>query len=181
MKRILGVALALMMTAAVASANGPGHGGPGGGGPGGGPGNEGGPGGGAIVAADGTIFVTRTVTDSGTNSATTTLTAITASGNVAWTATLTDRGRLVPSGGNLLSVSESESNDVVTSTITARATSTGATAWTATINGHVTDLVPFSGGTYAIVVVPPATEGGAATRSLVAISSSGATLWTVAL
>lgn len=176
MKRLLGYALSLMLIAGVASANGGGHG------PGGGPGgNDGGPGGGAIVAADGTIFVTRTVTDSGTNSATTTLKAITPSGNVAWTVTLTDRGHLVLSGSNLLSVSESETNDVYTSTITARATSTGATAWTATINGRITDLEPFSGGTYAIVVVPPTTSGGTATRSLVAISNSGATLWTVAL
>jgi hypothetical protein len=165
-----------MMTAGIASANGPGHGGPGG------PGNDGGgPGGNAIVAADGTIFVTRTVTDSGTNTATTTLKAITPAGSVAWTVTLTDRGHLLLSGSNLLSVSESETNDVYTSTITARATSTGAVAWTATINGHITDLTPFNGGTYAIVVVPAATTGGTATRSLVAISNSGATLWTVAL
>lgn len=175
MKRLsIALLLVLAMTTGAAFARGGGR-------PGAGPGPGDGPGGGGnlIVASDGTIFVTRTVSDSATNTATTTLTAITSSGSTAWTATLTDRGRLTLSGNNLLAVSEGDTTG--TSVITARSTSTGAVAWTANVTGHVTDLEPFSGGTYAIVVVPPATEGGTAARSLIAISNSGATLWTKAL
>lgn len=169
MKKLLVPALALLLTTS-AFARGGGRG------PGGDDGA--GPGGNAIVADNGTIIVTRVVTDSATNTRTTQLVAITPAGAQAWTATLTDRGHLVLSGNNLLSVSQ---NDAGVSTITARSIATGATAWTATVNGRVTDLEPFNGGTYAIVVVPPATEGGTATRRVVAISNSGTTLWTVNL
>lgn len=179
MKRIAVFTLALLLTAGIASAQR--GGGRPGGGPGGGP--DGGPhGGNAIVASDGTIFVMRVVTDSATNDATTQIIAVSSSGATLWTQSISEgRGRLLLSGSNLLSVSDSSTDTAVSSAITARSTATGAVAWTATINGRVTDLEPFSGGTYAIVVNPPATEGGTATRSLVAISNSGATLWTVAL
>ncbi|HEX7832984.1 MAG TPA: hypothetical protein VF787_25245 [Thermoanaerobaculia bacterium] len=176
MKRLsIALILVLTMTAGAAFARGGGR-------PGGGPGGDdrGGFGGGnLIVASDGTIFVTRTVSDDATDTSTTTLTAITSSGATAWSVTLTDRGHITLSGNNLLSVSEGSTEG--TDVITARSTSTGAVAWTATFTGHVTALEPFSGGTYAIVVVPAATEGGTATRNLVAISSSGATLWTKSL
>jgi hypothetical protein len=174
MKKQLVLALALLLTTSLAYARGGGHG------PGGPGGDAGGPGGGnAIVADNGTIIVTRVVTDSATDTRTTQLVAITAAGAQAWTATLTDRGHLVLSGSNLLSVSEDD--DAGTTTITARSIATGAVAWTKTLTGRVTDLEPFSGGTYAIVVVPAATEGGTATRSVVGISSTGATLFTVNL
>lgn len=179
MKRILTATLVMLLTAGVALANGPGGRGPGGpGGP-----NDGGmPGGGnAIVAADGTLFVTRRVVDTATNTSTTQLIAITTAGSTAWTVTLTDNGHFRLSGSNLLSVSSSATDTAVTSTVTARSTATGAVAWTATINGRVTDLEPFSGGTYAIVVTPAATTGGTATRSVVALSNSGTTLWTAAI
>ncbi len=178
MKRLsIALLLVLTMTTGAAFARNGGQPGPG---PGAGPGAGAGPGGGnLLVATDGTIFVMRTVADSATNTATTTLTAITPSGSTAWTATLTDRGRLILSGNTLLSVSEGETDG--TSVITARSTSTGAAAWSVTLTGRVTDLEPFSGGTYAVVVIPPATEGGIPARSLVAISSSGATLWTKSL
>jgi hypothetical protein len=180
MKRIAAISFTLLLLAGIANARGPGN-------PGGGPGGPGGPGGGpegghAIVAADGTIFVTRVVTDSATDTSTTQIVAVTPAGTTAWTATLTDRrGGLLLSGSNLLSVSDSSTDSAVSSTVTARSTATGAVSWTATLNGRITDLEPFSGGTYAIVVVPPATTDGTARRSLVAISDSGATLWTVSL
>jgi len=173
MKRIVILTLSLLLTAGIAEARGGGH--PGG--PGGGP-----DGGNAIVASDGTIFVMRVVTDSATDTSTAQIIAVSSSGATLWTQTISEgRGRLLLSGSNLLSVSGSSTDSATSSTITARSTATGAVAWTATVSGRVTDLEPFSGGTYAIVVTPPATEGGTATRSLVAISSSGATLWTVAL
>jgi hypothetical protein len=182
MKRISIAALILMLTAGAALANGGGRG-PGGGpgGPGGGPGGDGFHGGNTIVASDGTLFVTRRVVDTATDTSTTQLVAITSAGATAWTVTLTDGGPLRLSGNNLLSVSTSATDTAVTSTVTARSTSTGAVAWTATINGRVTDLEPFAGGTYAIVVTPAATAGGTPTRSVVALSTAGATLWTVAI
>ena len=180
MKRILIATLAMLLTTSAALANGGGGRGPGG--PGRGPDDGGIPGGGnAIVAADGTLFVTRRVVDTATNTSTTQLVAITTAGSTAWSVTLTDNGHFRLSGSNLLSVSSSSTDTAVTSTVTARSTATGAVAWTATLNGRVTDLEPFSGGTYAIVVTPPATTGGTATRSVVALSNSGATLWTAAI
>lgn len=179
MKRILIAALVMTLTAGAALANGGGGRGPGG--PGG-PGEEGGVrGGNTIVAADGTLFVTRRVVDTATNTSTTQLLAITTSGATAWTVTLTNNEHFRLSGSNLLSVTSSTTDSAVTSTITARSAATGAVAWTATLNGRVTDLEPFNGGTYAIIVTPPATTDGTATRSVVAISNSGATLWTASI
>ena len=143
----------------------------------GGPGGA--PGGHAIVAPDGTIFITRDSATEGSFE----LVAIRPTGTTAWTATITGRSNLQLSGSNLLQVSQTQATETTPATTTIRAisTSSGQVAWTATLNGRVTSLEPFSGGTYAIVVTPAATAGGAATRSLVAISNSGPTLWTVAL
>ncbi|HET8797744.1 MAG TPA: hypothetical protein VFO89_08655 [Thermoanaerobaculia bacterium] len=174
MKRLSIALLIVLMTAGAALARGNGHPGQGQG-----PGPDGFGGGNLIVAADGTVIVSRIVSDSATHSATVTLTAISPSGATAWSVTLEDRGRLTLSGNNLLSVAPGSTDG--TSVITARAVSTGAVAWNATFTGRVTDLEPFSGGTYAILVVPAATQGGPATRTLVAISPSGATLWSKAL
>ncbi len=176
MKRILTATLVLLLTAGVALA------GPGGGGRGpGGPGPDGPGGGNAIVLADGTLIDTRRVVDTATDTSTTQLVALTTAGSTAWTVTLTDGGHFTLSGGNLLSVDSSAADSAVTSTVSARSTATGAEVWTATINGRVTDLEPFSGGTYAIVVTPAAAAGGTPTRSVVALSNSGTTLWTASI
>lgn len=175
MKKAFITTVGLLMLASAAFANG-GHGGPGG------PGDFGGaPEGNLIVASDGTLFITRSVVDTGTNTATTTVTAIRSTGATAWTATLPNRvGHLVLSGSNLLSVTSSAASDgTVSSTITALSTASGAVAWTRTIAGRITDLTPFSGGTYAVVVTPATTTGGTATRQIVAIGNDGSVLWTV--
>lgn len=175
MKKTLITTIAMLMLASLAIANGGGHGGLGGPGPGDfGEGN-------LLVASDGTVFLTHTVVDTATRTATTTVTAIRSTGTTAWTATLANRdGHLVLSGSNLLSVTvTAASGETVSSTITALSTASGAVAWTRTISGRVTELEPFSGGTYAIVVVPATTSGGTATRQLVAIGNDGSVLWTV--
>jgi hypothetical protein len=184
MRKAVAAAFAFLMVASIAAANGPG--GPGGrgpGGPGGGPGEAGGPGGGLIVASNGTVFITSETYDSATNTGTATIKAVSSSGAVLWTQTFSNgHGRFEISGSNLLSVSDVVATDgSVTSTITAISASTGATAWTKTVTGRVTDLTPFNGGTYAVVVIPATTSGGTATRSLVAISDAGATLWSITL
>jgi hypothetical protein len=176
MKKVLTATCALLMVAAIATADNHGMMPPGGG-----PGPN--ANGGLVVTSNGTVIVTDTVIDTGTRTATTTVKAIGSDGTVLWTATLTNgHGPLVPSGSNLLSVNETVASDgTATSTITAISLATGTTAWTKTFNGRVTDLRPFSGGTYVVVVVPATTSGGAATRSLVALSDSGLPLWSINL
>src|SRR5262245_32346352 len=176
MKKISVVFAALLLVAAMASAQHPGP--PPGGDRGPGPG---GPGGGAIVGSDGTIYLSSVTVDTTANTATHKITAVRSTGTVAWTATLSSPGHVVLSDGNLIVESESRASDgTFTTTLTAIAAASGSTAWTKTINGHA-ELFPFSGGTYALVVVPPATSGGTATRSLIGISNSGGTLFTLAL
>jgi hypothetical protein len=150
-----------------------------------GPGHDGGPagGGGVLVAADGTACIVSEVS-TGTNTYAQQIEAITTSGNVAWKVTLdSGHGRLELAGSNLIAVSHTEatSTTAASSTITAYSTATGAKAWSLTLAGNVGDIHPFSGGIYAVQVIPPATTGGTATRNLVAISNSGAVLWKVSV
>ena len=175
MKRVLIALFAVSLATGIAFANE--HGGSGG------PGPDNGPGGNLLVGSDGTVYVTHTVVDTSTHTSTTTVTAIKSTGGTAWSATLpTNAGHLTLSGPNLIAVTRVRASDgTVTTTLTAISAATGATAWTKTINGEVTELTPFSGGTYAVVVVPPTTSGGTATRSLDAIGNDGSTLWSVAL
>jgi len=173
MRKLVFAAIAVLAMATVASAHD-------GGGPGGG--HDGyGPEGHAIVGSDGTIYVTSATTANGTT--TVTVKAIRSSGATAWTATLPAGARDVElSDGNLLTVVETHNSDGThTSAVTAISTASGATAWTKSFNGIVTELTPFSGGTYLFVTVPATTSGGTATRSIVAIDNSGNTLWTVTL
>jgi len=172
MKRILITTFAITMLAAIAGANnGGGHGPEGYGGEAG-----------AIVASNGTIFVTSSTIDTGTRTSTTTIKAVSSSGSILWTATLSNAGRLELSDGNLIATNTTSASDgTVSTTLTAISTSSGSVAWTRTLNGRVTSLEPFSAGTYAIVVVPATTSGGSATRSLVAIGNDGSVLWTVSL
>ena len=171
MKRVLAATFALLLTATIAGANDHGASGRG---------PDFGPGGDLIVASDGTIFLTTTTVSAGV--ATTQVRAVTSSGTAAWTITVNGRGRLVLSGNNLIAGSETTASDgSVSSTLTAYSTTTGSVSWTRTLTGLVAELVPFSGGTYAIVVTPSATSGGTATRSLVALGNDGSVLWTLAL
>jgi len=171
MKKSLAVFFAISLIAAIAAANDHGPSGPG---------FFVGPEGGLTVGPDGTVYLTSTAVVN--NVATTTIKAIRSTGVVAWTASIAGRDHFTLSNGNLLTVSESTATDgTVTSTITAISTASGATAWTRTLNGRVGELHPFSGGTYAEVVVPATTTGGTATRSLVAIGNDGTVLWTLAL
>ncbi|HEV8660985.1 MAG TPA: PQQ-binding-like beta-propeller repeat protein [Thermoanaerobaculia bacterium] len=163
MKRTLITTFALILLASIASANN---------GRGGGA-DFGRDGGQAIVGSDGTLYIARTTVDTGTNTATTTVTAISPSGSTVWTATLATRGGLRLSGSNLISVSETRASDgTVTSTLTALSTATGAVAWTRTLSGDVTELEPFNGGTYVITV-------SSSTRSITALDNGGNVLWTV--
>jgi hypothetical protein len=174
--------MALSLVAAVASA----HGGPGGGAPpaglGGSGGDHGAPGGGLIVDTNGTVYVVSESTDSA-GVTTETVKAITTSGTTAWTATISPSGRIELAGSNLIVVSHTHatSTTAASSTITAYSAASGAKAWSVTLDGEVGDIRAFSGGIYAVQVIPPTTTGGTATRNLVAISNSGAVLWKVSL
>lgn len=181
MKRLFG-AVVLTMAATVAMAGGPNGGDRGPGGPGG-PNGAGGPGADVIVADNGTAYVEKDTTASGATTRTSSLTAISNSGASLWTVNLTNAGHLFLSGSNLINVTSTRATDTTaaSSTITALSTASGAVVWTVNVDGNVVSARPVSGGVYAVVVTPAATSGGTATRSLVAISSSGAKLFTVAL
>ena len=171
MKRALIFSIILTVTAAVASAQQHHGGGPG-------PGPEGGAGG-AIIGSDGTAYIeTHTVTGS---TETTSLVAISASGTKRWSVTLDNGGRAILSGSNLIIASRTGDNTTPSFKLTAINTASGATAWSLTINGIAGEIEPYNGGVYVTVVTPATSSGTAATRSLVAVSSSGSVLWTVAI
>src|ERR1051325_1269328 len=143
MKKLAVVFLALMMVATLASAQhggGPGpehgHGGPGG------PGDLRGPGAGPLsLGSDGSIYLSK-VTETAEDVYTTTITAVRPAGTVAWTATGNAAAHVIAESGTR------NSDGTFTTTLNAFSASTGAAAWTKTINGRA-QLVPFSGGTYA--------------------------------
>ena len=172
------IAVAIMMLAAVAFANGPEHGGPSGLVP-----ADFGPGG-VMVDSNGTVYLTiETAAGTHTTAPTFAIKAISSSGSVLWTSANFSDEHFDLINSNLIAVNNTRatSTTAASSTITALSTASGATAWTLTIDGIVTDIHPFSGGFYAIVVTPPATSGGTASRSLDAISNSGSILWKLAL
>jgi len=170
--------LALLMVATFAVANE--HGGPGG--PAGGPGHGIEGDGHLSVAADGTVIVRRAAASSTTANPVAEVVAI-RNGAIAWSVTLpSPRTEVELSGTQVIEVTDTTASGASTPTtgLTALNVSNGAQAWTLTINGRVEDLTPFSGGTYAVVIIPATTTGGTATRNLVAISSTGTVLSTVA-
>jgi hypothetical protein len=174
--------LALLMVATFAVAND--HGGPGRPGPAGGPGNHGPEFGGGYfdVASDGTVIITRAAASSTSANRVAEVVAI-RNGAIAWTSTLPSvRTDVEPSGTQLLEVYDSTATGATTpaTTIRALSLSDGAQAWTLNITGRVENLTPFSGGTYAVVIIPATTTGGTATRNLVTINSSGVVTSTVA-
>jgi hypothetical protein len=166
------LALLMVATFAVANEHGGGPGGPG----------RGFEGDGHLdVAADGTVIITRAAASSTTANPVAEVVAI-RNGAIAWTSTLpSTRTDVEISGTQLLEVYDTTATGATTPTTTIRALalSTGAQAWTLNITGRVTDLTPFSGGTYAVIIIPATTTGGTATRNLVAISSTGVVTSTV--
>jgi outer membrane protein assembly factor BamB len=182
MKKTVIAVLALMMAATFAVADE--HGGPGGPGPGGaGPGGFEGPGESLNVAPDGTVIITRAAASSTAANPVAEIAAI-RNGAVVWTSTLPSRRTDVElSGSQVIEVYDGTATGATTpaTTLKALSVSDGTQAWTLNVTGRVSSLTPFNGGTYAVVTVPAATSGGTATRSLVAISSTGTILWTVAI
>jgi hypothetical protein len=184
MKKTGMAVLALLMAATFAAANDhPGGPGPGAGGPPAAHGPEGDGGGGYLdVASDGTVVVRREAASSTNTNRVAELVAI-RNGAIAWTATLpSPRTETEISGAQVIQVIDSTASGATTpaTTLTALSTANGSQAWTLNITGRVNRLTPFSNGTYAVVLIPAATSGGTPTRNLVAISSSGVVLSTVA-
>ena len=175
----LSMAIAVMMFAALAFANGPEHGG----GPGG-PGDFGGGPGGLTVDSNGTIYLTvETAAGTSTTAPAFAIKAIGSAGATLWTSANFSGEHFELVNSNLIgvSVTRATSTTAASSTITALSTATGTQAWTLAVDGIVTDIHPFSGGFYAVVVTPAATSGASATRTLEAISNSGTVLWKVTL
>ena len=177
---VIAAALVLVTTFAVAQGHGgmggPGHGGPGGPQDFGRGGDEG-----LLVSSDGTVYI---VHSTSTTTTAAEVVAINSAGAVVFRSALTSgRGHLVLSGSNLINVTgnEATATTAATSTLTAISAATGTQVWTLTLDGHVGELRPFSGGTYAVVLAPPATAGTAPSRTLVGISNSGTVLFKVAI
>src|SRR5258707_12510414 len=126
----LSIAVAIMMVAAAAFANGPdrGPGGPGGPGEGGG--------GGVIVDSNGTVYIdVLTAAGTSTTAPTFVLKAISSSGAVVWTsASMSGEHHFELANWNLISVSTTRATPTTaaSSTIPAPSTRPGATAWTLT-------------------------------------------------
>ena len=174
MKRVLTMTFAMLLVASIASAQHPDHGGPGA--PGFGPEGH------AIVGSDGTIYIETVTFDTTNRTSSTKVTAVRTTGTIAWTATVANAHGFELSGTNLITANSTTASDgTVSTTLTALSANSGAVAWTRTLAGRAGELRPFSGGTYVFVVVPPATSGGTATRSLVAIGNDGSVLWTLSL
>lgn len=134
------------------------------------------------VASDGTVVITRAAASSTRSKPVAEVVAI-RNGAIAWSATLpSPRTDVELSDSQVIEVTDSTSSgaSAPTTSLTALSVSTGAQVWTLAITGRVNDLTPFSGGTYVVVVVPATTTGGKPTRDLVAISSTGTILSTVA-
>ncbi len=133
------------------------------------------------VASDGTVIIRRAAASSTRGNPVAELVAI-RNGAIAWTATLpSPRTETEISGAQVIEVGEATpSGATPMTTLTALSIANGTQAWTLTITGRVNNLTPFSGGTYAVVLIPAATSGGTPTRNLVAISSNGVVLSTVA-
>lgn len=140
--------------------------------------------GGAIVGSDGSLYLTREASSSTRSNRVFEVVAIRSTGTTAFTTALPSGADHVElSGSNLLAVTDTTASRGAspTSAITAISTASGATAWTLNIDGRVTGILPFNGGTYVTFVKPAATSGGTATRTLEAVSDSGAVLWSMAL
>jgi hypothetical protein len=134
------------------------------------------------VAPDDTVVITRAAASSTRANPVAEVVGI-RNGAIAWSATLPSlRTDVELSGSQVIEVTDATASGASTpaTKLTALSVSTGAQAWTLTITGRVNDLTPFSGGTYLVVVVPATTSGGTPTRNLVAISSTGTILSTVA-
>jgi hypothetical protein len=178
MKKTAIAVLAILMIAMFAVANE--HGGPG---PAAGPAGHGIEGDGHLtVAADGTVIVRRAAASSTTANPVAEVVAI-RNGAIAWSATLpSPRTEVELSGAQVIEVTDTTASGASTPTtgLTALNVSNGAQAWTLSITGRVEELTPYSGGTYAVVIIPATTTGGTATRNLVAISTTGVITSTVA-
>ena len=178
MKKTAIAVLAILVIATFAVANE--HGGPG---PAAGPGGHGIEGDGHLtVAADGTVIVRRAAASSTTANPVAEVVAI-RNGAIAWSATLpSPRTEVELSGTQVIEVTDTTASGASTPTtgLTALNVSNGAQAWTLSINGRVEELTPYSGGTYAVVIIPATTTGGTPTRNLVAISNAGVITSTIA-
>ncbi len=153
---------------------------------------------GVTVGSDGVVYTLRTRAGSGTASPAVEVVAIRPSGTIAWSTAVDDGTTRVKVSGNLLLVASGAedmgmdsgtSNDDENSELVALSTASGSVQWKLDIDGFVTSLEPFAGGTY-ISVASGFGNGGmnggtggmsGLTRTLLAVGPDGKVLWTVQL
>lgn len=161
-----------------------------------------------IVAPNGTVFTIRHSASATATAPAIDIVAVLPSGTIAWSTTLAGGTRNLTLAGDLVIVTSGANigdgipnNDPAAKTqLTALSIVTGAKQWELEIDGRVQATEPFAGGIYALVVEHDATAPagttsgprngmyrgpgngyGLGTRSLAAISNSGALLWTLEL
>ncbi len=153
---------------------------------------RGGPGGRPVlVAPDGSAVYVKTTTTTSDSTTTTTqqLVDISTTGAVAWTWTppAAIHDIVFPTGLVAMTAvpRPTSSTSTVTSQVIALNLSTGAQAWTASFDGVVSDLEVSTIGLLCTVSKYTAPSGssrqGTVSRSLVALSLTGNTLWTYSL
>lgn len=152
------------------------------------------------VGSDGVVYTLRTTATSGSSVPAVQVVAIRPSGTVAWSTSVDGGMTRVKLSGNVLLIANggedmgmnngpATANDDK-SQLVALSTASGSVQWTLDVDGFVSSLEPFSGGTYAIVVKGDFAKGGMTgntgstngmTRTLVAVGPDGKILWSVPL
>lgn len=154
-----------------------------------------------IVGTDGTAYTVRVSNGTTTQFASFEVVAVRPSGVLGWS---------TPVDGGMAFIELSGTNLIVTTTphgfgtgagqtsipaaskLVALSTASGSVQWTLQLDGFASDIEPFAGGTY-VVVVSPGQSGnaggmhggsgavGSGTRTLVAVGNDGRVLWSVPL
>lgn len=152
------------------------------------------------VGTDGVVYTQR-VTTVASQTPSLEVAAIRPAGTVAWTAKLDGgMGRLelsgnlvlVASGGGDMGMNEGTQSVDDESQLIALSAASGSVQWKLDLDGFVTALEPFSGGTYVLIAKHDATNAGTGmhdgsngtasmNRTVAAIDNNGKVLWSLGL
>jgi PQQ-like domain len=152
------------------------------------------------VGSDGVVYTLRTTTATGSSVPAVQVVAIRPSGTVAWSASVDGGMTRVKLSGNVLLIADggedmgmnngTATDDNGKSRLVGLSAASGSVQWTVDLDGFVSSLEPFSGGTYVIIVKGDFANGGMTgttggqngmTRTLLAVGPDGKILWSLPL
>jgi PQQ-like domain len=152
------------------------------------------------VGSDGVVYTLRTTAATGSSLPAVQVVAIRPSGTIAWNASVDGGMTRVKLSGNVLLIANggedmgmnngTGTNDDGKSQLLGLSAASGSVQWTVNLDGFVSSLEPFSGGTYVIIVKGDFANGGMTgntgstngmTRTLLAVGPDGKILWSVPL